>query len=1165
LQVPDTICTNETIVLSALGTGAEKYKWDFCSGDLAALPVLTEGSSIEGALTSSGITMVTDQVNWYGFVSSRDNNKLIRLDYGSSLGNTPVIRDLGNPGDILSRPEQMKIIREGNNWIGLVVNLNNFSNNYSVVRLNFGNSLTNMPTATRLSALDSHLSLPRGIEIAEDQGRYSVFIANTGNNSIKIIDFGNSLQNNILASQIKTISLPGASSGHNVMGISLIKSCNEWFGMAVTFSNRMYRLKFNSSLANTPEIELLSTPQILNFSPVKVSLIHESSYYYAIILGIDGKAYQLDFGAQLNNSPTITKSFSRVSDVVAMDVVEANSEFRIFSVDWVSNKVFQFVYPNTCDVNLVGSGNQPIESVSYVLKGFKKITLTAYDANNNISTFTDSVFVRPAILADFTATDLCEGATTRFRAPTAGGGNRAKAWYWELGDGGTSTAENPAHIFATAGSKTIKLTLTDICDRTTTVTKEITIYRNSTPDFIAPAEICSSQPVAFKDASTVVDDAIVSWQWDFGNGDTSTAQEPEYTYAQAGNYHVSLTITGKSGCQLTTAKPVIVKAGAMVDFSVRNACLGNETAFSDLTTFPGGTGFVSRIWDFGDGETSMLANPVYRYTQEGTYVVTLTVQNNIGCAVTRTKTISITLLPKPGFSFSLACSGEATSFFDESTAQQTDIVAWEWNFGDMASGADNTSDKRNPSHVFTNPGTYEVRLKVQTIHGCTDSLARTIQVISSPGGSFTYSLDCASRQVRFSDQSLYTAGNELTSWYWDFGDGNSSQVQNPKHTYKAYGVYTVQLVVTAATRCTSNFTQTVQISGAPVADFTSSGLGCVNNTLTFTDRSVAPAIDPIASWEWDFGRFGTSALAQPSVTFTSAEALTVPVSLTITTAAGCKARITRDIILVAAPAVSITYQPLSNLTPLQIAFAGNVTGEAIEYSWNFGDGEASAQKDPVHTYERSGTYTVQFTAENAQGCMATQEKEITVSTVPDMFELKLEAIEATLVNNMIQLTAFVYNNSPFTIQALDFITLPDGQGKIMSTWEGVLLPGKGMRHTYSIPSINSASICVRVEDAGRKYTSNRQCTSLQDQLIILDPYPNPAKNRIHLPVILPASTSVEVSITDVLGKQYSLISTGLLNNGFNEIPLNVAHLKPGLYYIRCHTGGAIISKKMVIQ
>jgi PKD repeat protein len=1158
-SVPDTVCINEPVSVGNQTVGATRYQWDFCSGDFNTHPLMQIVSTVTSAAVPSDITTVFDGTNWFGFVCSRNNSAILRLNYGTSLDNIPAVTNLGNIGGQFNFPNGIKLFKEGSNWYGLVVNIfGNSANN--LLKLDFGSSLTNTPAVINISSVSPALNQPRGIDIVQDNGKLIVAIANYGGKKITLVNFGSSINNSPDKSDISHIG----GFQDELAKISLIKHCNDWYAFAI--GTNVYRLDFSSDLMSVPAIS--NVTDALNIDGISNIKFYQEKDIMAVAVTRFGKVHLLNFGNDIANTPVAVKNISTngiVNDLESLELIRTGTDFHGFVVDWNSNRLVKLTYTNNCHSTVTTSASQHPDDFSYARTGWNLITLTAFDTNGNIRSYTDSVFVRPAIPADFTATYLCEGSATRFSSPVTAPGNKAKAWYWEFGDGYTSVEENPEHLFDAPGKKNVKLTITDVCNKTTTFTKEITIYRSSTPDFIAPSEICSSQLIAFKDVSSVIDDTIVSWQWDFGNGQGSTEQEPVYAYAGAGNYTITLTITGKSGCKVSVAKAIAVKPGAIVDFSVQNTCLGNETAFTDLTEFSGETSFMSRVWEFGDGETSELPNPVHTYQASGNYPVTLTVQNNIGCSISYTRTIVISLPPDPDFSFSLACTGEATSFFDETTLPQGQIVSWEWDFGEAVRDTNNYSDQRNPTHVFAREGNYTVRLKVHTTYGCVDSVSRTIQVISSPQSSFAYQLNCDTREILFSDQTLATADNPVTGWYWDFGDGNTSQLQHPVHTYSKPGRYTVQLITTALSRCTNNYSRTVQVSNKPVPDFTLSGSLCINNTLVFTDKSVVDESDYIISREWDFGIFGSSTAEQPSVTFTSAEATEVPVSLKITTFAGCQVIVSRNISLQASPGAGFTYRIPSVLDPLQVQFAGQVSGEVVTYQWDFGDGKESKEKNPVHRYEQSGTYTVVFTAENARGCRSSREEILAVSTVSDSFKLKLENIEVTPVNGMLQVTAYIRNTSSFAIEELLFSTQAGHQAVIQTNWQGNLQPGKGMKYSYSIPSGHVASVCVMVKDVARNTASNKQCAGLAEKFMVLEPYPNPAHTVIHQPLILPANANVEISLTDILGQPYGQFFTGIVNSGYREIPLQVMHLKPGIYFIRCSAGGAVFSKKVLIQ
>jgi hypothetical protein len=116
--IPDTVCINEPFDIINKTVEADRYKWDFCSGDLNEDPTITELLTVPGASIPTNITTVFDGINWFGFFFSRENNLLFRLDFGSSLDNTPTVVNVGNLGEI-NRAEPLEFIKEGSNWYGL--------------------------------------------------------------------------------------------------------------------------------------------------------------------------------------------------------------------------------------------------------------------------------------------------------------------------------------------------------------------------------------------------------------------------------------------------------------------------------------------------------------------------------------------------------------------------------------------------------------------------------------------------------------------------------------------------------------------------------------------------------------------------------------------------------------------------------------------------------------------------------------------------------------------------------------------------------------------------------------------------------------------------------------------------------------------------------------
>jgi PKD repeat protein len=189
-------------------------------------------------------------------------------------------------------------------------------------------------------------------------------------------------------------------------------------------------------------------------------------------------------------------------------------------------------------------------------------------------------------------------------------------------------------------------------------------------------------------------------------------------------------------------------------------------------------------------------------------------------------------------------------------------VSWQWNFGDG-----NFSNQQNPVHTYSNYGNYTVRLIVTNVFGCSDTITKpnfirvSRAVISIPGlpanGCIPFS---------FTFNPNINAVDAITSYQWDFGDGNTSALSNPTHTYVAQGAYTVKLIITTSTGCTDSIviSNAVRVGSKPVADFSATpNPVCAYQPVQFTDISV-----PVDQWLWNFGDGSTSPTQNPPHTYT---------------------------------------------------------------------------------------------------------------------------------------------------------------------------------------------------------------------------------------------------------------------------------------------------------
>lgn len=445
----------------------------------------------------------------------------------------------------------------------------------------------------------------------------------------------------------------------------------------------------------------------------------------------------------------------------------------------------------------------------------------------------------------------------------------------------------------------------------------------------------SALSVLFTDMST---GEPTAWDWDFGDGDGTNRQSPGHTYAAAGTYTVSLTVTAPGG-QSTKRKFVTVEPGdpLLADFSY--TANGRTVIFSD-TSIGSPT---SWDWDFGDGDTSNARNPTHTYRQTGTYTVSLTVTDAFRVSDSTSQFLDLTT-GAPVASFQSQTDGLTALFTDTSTGNPT---SWSWDFGDGSS-----STARNPSHTYTQAGTYRVTLTASNAAGSSSKVNNvTVSLGDAPKADFTFQV--SRLNAAFTDTST---GNP-TSWRWNFGDGSSSTEQNPVHSYAQAGTYTVQLTATNAGGSSSK-SQFVTVANPPTANFSFQVNGL---RVSFTDTSTG---GPTA-WSWDFGD-GTAGTAQnPSHQYAQAGSYTV--SLAVSNAGGSNS-VSKVVTVMGSLTARFCYQRQGTL----VNFFDASTPTATAWSWTFGDCSASPTctstlKNPSHTYAGNGTYTVNLTASNASG------------------------------------------------------------------------------------------------------------------------------------------------------------------------------------------------------
>ncbi len=632
------------------------------------------------------------------------------------------------------------------------------------------------------------------------------------------------------------------------------------------------------------------------------------------------------------------------------------------------------------------------------------VTLTVLSDKGCMAAVSNTLQSLPAPEAEFSNSPItCPNQPVQFtdQSLVHGGGNIIQ-WSWNFNDpvSGTnnvSLLQNPLHSFSGAGIYQVLLVVMNANNCQDTIIKVVTIHAQPLANFSADTA-CLGHPTTFTGLSVPIIGNIISYSWNFGDGTVSAQPEPVHTYQNPGTFQVQLTIVNGAGCTNDTIIPVIVfpLPIAAFSYSVQN-CVGTSVSFTDQSTLVGGyQGSIQRwSWDFGDGSPllsiSFPASPNIFHIFPATassFNVKLTIYTSDSCSSMVEQLVTLMSAPVAAFTYPQSnCSQNQVQFTDASAGFGV-ILQWLWDFGDPVSGTSNISNLQHPLHSFSGPGSFAVTLIVTNVSGCKDTVTQSISILQPPVAAFSSGPACLGISTPFTNLSTAFSGQIMQN-LWDFGDGSTSNLSSPVHTYPAEGTYLVRLSVWDNNGCTASTEASVVVTALPMVAFTSSTPTCSNDTVVFTDITASGT--PIASRVWDFGD-GTIDISNSSiVSHTYQNPGSYPVKLTVTTitAEGCSAQHINIIVIRENPVAEFNYS-INRCAGLPVQFTAAALGSGTPitaWSWDFGDPASGAfntstLQNPVHAFSGSGSFTVSFQVSTSSGCAGSKIKTLDVNPLP---------------------------------------------------------------------------------------------------------------------------------------------------------------------------------------
>lgn len=667
-----------------------------------------------------------------------------------------------------------------------------------------------------------------------------------------------------------------------------------------------------------------------------------------------------------------------------------------------------------------GGSSQPNPSFTYNVNGNYNVSLivtNSWGCESEAAIKPQYIKVYSKVNASFTIPNnsSCNiPFTTTFVNTTTGGGNIT--YEWDFGDGQTSTDPNPTHTYTATGAYTVTLTARNGTNCVSTYTRagnNGVLVGKPTPTITAPANVCANTNTNFTAAVTPAA-FLYTIKWIFpDNGAIQYGQNTSHTFITPATYEVKMVAINYAGCNDTAVHTITVRPGPQPNFTV-NRAIGCDTPFVvqfTNTSLP--TTDLTYDWNFGDGSPhATTLDPAHTYRRPGYYTVTLTVTDTLtGCTAVMQKRDTIRIV-KPIVDFTYTPPDGCKPLPVRTTARISNIVdpvvSYIWDFGD---GPPVITTVGNATHTYTVASNYNIRLKIITQQGCTDSSAfKPVSVANlcdddgsgggggggGGGAGFTLGKTCSDKYtITFTD--TVTNSKPLS---WDFGDGSPLYTTPPlnpvTHTFpttdKKY-VVTINRLDTI-----TNITSSAQLRAIIIdekANFVPSITDiCRNKTVNFSTIGIDSS--NINKYTWDYGdgtpRFTINnrnyflnygRYLNGNTSHTYADTGTFYAKLIIEDKLGCLDSFQYAIpIRVKGPLPGFVATPLTTCekdftTIFTDTSIQNGSTPIVEWTWNFGDGTpayTTTQDTAINrTYSNNSyyrTWHVTLSIKDAAGCEA---------------------------------------------------------------------------------------------------------------------------------------------------------------------------------------------------
>ncbi|NOQ24971.1 MAG: DUF2341 domain-containing protein [Bacteroidales bacterium] len=690
----------------------------------------------------------------------------------------------------------------------------------------------------------------------------------------------------------------------------------------------------------------------------------ENTYYRAVVQNgacaiefSDSTLIKVD---QASNAGIITGSTSHCAESNQGSLILTNYTGAVSK--WESSldqEIWQYksyITPNTIDYN-------NLSDTTY----FKVITQNGVCPADTSEIA--NIKIHPLPIVDFESDTVQLGQATHFNNLSSIPSGSLTEFQWDFDNGSSSIAKQPIETYSEAKTYFVLLKVKSDKGCLDSIKKAVLVYPIPQVDFNFE-NICLNDTMYFVNSSTI-SSGTVTYEWSFGDGNTSNLNSPYHIYATDGEYEVTLTATTDKGVQSNKINTVEVYARANIDFQFQDKCEKESVTFLNQANIANGS--LNFHWDFGDGQTSTLINGSHAYENYGDYNIELIATSNYNCIDTLIKPISIYPIPIVEFNVDDVPYQTLATFIDNSSIESGTISSWNWSFGDG-----NYSNAQNPEYLYSSPGNYLVNLSISSDFACNNSIAKNINIYPLPNASFTAENVCHGETVEFINQTSILSGG--LNFEWNFDDGETSVETNPVHNYEESGIYTVTLIVISDSDGRDTVQNQIEVYPNPVSDFLVPDV-CDGYTSIFTNISTISS-GSINSCTWDFGDGTNSIQYSPVKLYLNAGVSNV--ELHTVSENGCENSIVKEAYVRKNPLADFSVSNECLGVNVNITNHSKCDEGSVSYYWQFGDGANSIIENPDHNYTGSGIYSIKLISRSSYQCVDSLSRYVTIYNLPQV-------------------------------------------------------------------------------------------------------------------------------------------------------------------------------------